>query len=100
MSLNGYFGKPGSGKSYSVVEYVVLPALKKGRHVVTNIPLEGELLEQVFGGKVTQLPLDALDDPQLPDLIRTVPWPLSTNAGGVGHRARRSASAARLISSG
>ena len=69
MSLNGYFGKPGSGKSYSVVEYVVLPALKKGRHVVTNIPLEGELLEQVFGGKVTQLPLDALDDPQLPDRI-------------------------------
>jgi len=69
MSLNGYFGKPGSGKSYSVVEYVVIPALKKGRHVVTNIPLEGDLLEQVFGGRVTQLPLDALDDPQLPDLI-------------------------------
>lgn len=69
MALNGYFGKPGSGKSYSVVEYVVIPALKKGRHVVTNIPLEGELLEQVFGGRVTQLPLDALDNPQLPELI-------------------------------
>lgn len=69
MALNGYFGKPGSGKSYSVVEYVVIPALKKGRHVVTNIPLEEELLVQVFGGKITQLPLDALDDPDLPDLI-------------------------------
>jgi zona occludens toxin len=69
MALNGYFGKPGSGKSYSVVEFVVIPALKKGRHVVTNIPLEGELLEQVYGGKVTQLPLDALDDPALPETI-------------------------------
>ncbi|MCY1279472.1 Zonular occludens toxin (Zot) [compost metagenome] len=69
MALNGYFGKPGSGKSYSVVEYVVIPALKKGRHVVTNIPLEEELLTQVFGGKITQLPLDALDDPDLPKLI-------------------------------
>lgn len=69
MSLNGYFGKPGSGKSYSVVEYVVIKALQKGRHVITNIPLEGDLLEQVYGGRVTQLPLDALDDPQLPELI-------------------------------
>ncbi len=69
MAANGYFGKPGSGKSYSVVEYVVIPALKKGRHVVTNIPLEEELLVQVFGGQITQLPLDALDNPDLPDLI-------------------------------
>jgi zona occludens toxin len=69
MALNGYFGKPGSGKSYSVVEFVVIPALKKGRHVITNIPLEGDLLEQVFGGTVTQLPLDALDNPDLPELI-------------------------------
>ncbi|MFG5864583.1 zonular occludens toxin domain-containing protein [Metapseudomonas sp. CR1201] len=69
MALNGYFGKPGSGKSYSVVEYVVIPALQKGRHVVTNIPLEADLLTQVYGGRITQLPLDALDDPQLPELI-------------------------------
>jgi zona occludens toxin len=69
MALNGYFGKPGSGKSYSVVEYVIIPALTKGRHVVTNIPLEAELLELVYGGKVTQLPLDALDNPDLPELI-------------------------------
>ncbi|MCY1357396.1 Zonular occludens toxin (Zot) [compost metagenome] len=69
MALNGYFGKPGSGKSYSVVEYVVIPALNKGRHVVTNIPLEADLLTQVYGGRITQLPLDALDDPELPGLI-------------------------------
>ncbi|WP_276575318.1 zonular occludens toxin domain-containing protein [Pseudomonas tohonis] len=69
MALNGYFGRPGSGKSYSVVEYVIIPALKKGRHVVTNIPLESDLLVQVFGGQVTQLPLDALDDEKLPELV-------------------------------
>lgn len=69
MALNLYCGKPGSGKSYSVVEYVVIPALLKGRHVVTNIPLQGELLMEVYGGKVTQLDLDALDHPELPSLI-------------------------------
>jgi zona occludens toxin len=69
MALNGYFGKPGSGKSYSVVEYVIIPALKKGRHVVTNIPLDADLLVQVYGGRITQLPLDCLDDPGLPGTI-------------------------------
>lgn len=69
MALNGYFGKPGSGKSYSVVEYVVLPALQKGRHVVTNIPLEVDLLESVYGGRITQLPLDCLDNPDLASLL-------------------------------
>lgn len=69
MALNLYTGDPGSGKSFSVVANVVIPALKKGRHVVTNIPLEAELLVEVFGGRITQLPLDALDDPDLPDLI-------------------------------
>ncbi|NAZ17934.1 hypothetical protein GT020_18035 [Glutamicibacter soli] len=52
-----------------MVEYVIIPALTKGRHVVTNIPLEEELLVQVYGGKITQLPLDALDHPDLADLL-------------------------------
>lgn len=67
MALNLYTGQPGSGKSYSVVAHVIIPALKKGRHVVTNIPVEDETLTQVFGGEITQLPLDALDDPGLPE---------------------------------
>ena len=37
--ISGYFGQTGSGKSYSVVANVILPALKKGRAVYTNIPL-------------------------------------------------------------
>lgn len=69
MALNLYTGQPGSGKSYSIVANVIIPALKKGRHVVTNIPLEDELLVEVFGGQVTQLPHDCLDDPDLPDHI-------------------------------
>lgn len=69
MALNLYTGQPGAGKTYSVVAHVIIPALKKGRHVVTNIPLEDELLVQVFGGQITQLPHDALDDPDLPDNI-------------------------------
>src|SRR3990167_9378708 len=69
MAINGYFGLPRSGKSYSVVEYVIIPALKNGRHVITNIPLQDELLIQVFGGTITQLHLDALDDPDLADKL-------------------------------
>lgn len=69
MALNLYSGRPGSGKSYSVVAHVVIPALKKGRHIVTNIPLEVDELTTVFGGEITQLPLDALDDPDLPSKI-------------------------------
>lgn len=69
MAINGYFGLPRSGKSYSVVEYVIIPALKHGRHVITNIPLQDELLLQVFGGSITQLDIDALDDPDLADKL-------------------------------
>lgn len=58
MAIHAYFGLPGAGKSYGVVEYVVIPSLKEGRQVVTNIPLEGSLLTSVFGGEVIQLPDD------------------------------------------
>ncbi|WP_285960736.1 zonular occludens toxin domain-containing protein [Pseudomonas tohonis] len=69
MALNLYSGQPGAGKSYSVVAHVIIPALKKGRHVVTNIPLEDELLIEVFGGRITQLQDDDLLDPELPEHI-------------------------------
>lgn len=48
MSIHCYSGLPGSGKSYSVVEQVLLPALKSGRHVVTNVPLNMDRIEQDF----------------------------------------------------
>lgn len=39
MSVKLILGRPGAGKSYEAVCYYVLPALKAGRHVVTNLPL-------------------------------------------------------------
>ncbi|QPS10796.1 zonular occludens toxin [Delftia acidovorans] len=37
--INGLEGIPGSGKSYEAVAYHVLPALRSGRKVITNLPL-------------------------------------------------------------
>lgn len=47
MSIYGYTGLPGSGKSYDVVANQVMPALKAGRQVVTNIPLELDAIAEV-----------------------------------------------------
>lgn len=44
MSVFAYVGFPGSGKSYSVVEHQILPALRAGRTVVTNMPMKSDLL--------------------------------------------------------
>lgn len=38
MAISAYTGLPRHGKSYGVFEYVILPALKAGRTVYTNIP--------------------------------------------------------------
>lgn len=53
--INGLEGIPGSGKSYEAVVFHVLAALKSGRKVITNLPLNIE----AFGGI----------DPAFPDLI-------------------------------
>lgn len=62
--LNGLQGIPGSGKSYEAVVYHVLAALKRGRLVITNLPL---LVEQF-----------AAIDPEYRDLIelRRKPQPV------------------------
>lgn len=39
MSITAYTGLPGHGKSYGVVENVIVPAAKEGRAIYTNIPL-------------------------------------------------------------
>lgn len=38
--INSLIGLPGGGKSYEAVAYHVLPALQKGRKVITNLPLQ------------------------------------------------------------
>lgn len=72
MSIVGYSGLPGSGKSYGVVENVVIPALEAGRHIITNIPLKlGRLSDDYPQGKVTIFDnREAEDDPTFFDLER------------------------------
>jgi len=48
MSVYAYTGLPGSGKSYSVVEHQILPALKAGRRLVTNVALKFDKLREAF----------------------------------------------------
>ncbi len=45
MAITAYVGSPGSGKSYSVVAHVILPAIKQSRVVVTNIPMNIDELD-------------------------------------------------------
>ncbi len=61
MALNILVGRPGSGKSYESVVYHVIPALKDGRKVVTNLPLNLEHFKQVFGDDVLEL-IDIRED--------------------------------------
>lgn len=59
MSIFAYVGLPGSGKSYGVVANQIVPALKDGRVVVTNIPLyEDRLREVTQDGELREFPID------------------------------------------
>lgn len=68
MAIDAYTGLPGHGKSYGVVEHVIIPSLKQGRHVVTNIPLQIDALLAEFGGTIAQLPADWFERRDLADL--------------------------------
>ena len=48
-------GRPGGGKSYESVAFHVIPALKAGRKVVTNLTLKIEHFVKVFGEDVRDL---------------------------------------------
>lgn len=69
MAIHAYVGKPGSGKTYGVVERVIIPSLKQGRHVVTNIPLNVDELLTDFGGTIDILPDDWWERPDLNGFI-------------------------------
>ena len=49
MSISAYVGLPGHGKSYGAVQNVIIPAIKQGRRVFTNIPCDEELFLKDFG---------------------------------------------------
>lgn len=48
MPVTAYTGLPGSGKSHSVVEFVILPAVKAGRIVVTNLAVRVDVIQREF----------------------------------------------------
>lgn len=48
--INGLEGIPGSGKSYELCAFQVLPALAAGRKVITNLPLEVEAYAAIDPG--------------------------------------------------
>ena len=66
MAIDAYTGLPRSGKSYSVTKNVIIPSLKEGRTVRTNIPLVEGMTEH-FGGVIVQLAKDWYLDEDLCD---------------------------------
>lgn len=47
MPINAFGGGPGSGKTYGVMEHVILPAVSRGRFILTNIEgLKPDLIYQ------------------------------------------------------
>ena len=70
MSIYAYVGLPGSGKSYNSVENVIVPALREGRRVVTNIPLNRDAISHLpdigSGGELVNFPVtEVAQDPEL-----------------------------------
>ncbi|PCI36856.1 MAG: hypothetical protein COB50_04240, partial [Thiotrichales bacterium] len=49
MAISAYTGLPGHGKSYGVVDNVIVPALKQKRLLFTNIPMNNELCLERYG---------------------------------------------------
>jgi hypothetical protein len=74
-SIYGYVGLPGSGKSYNVVAHVILPALREGRRVVTNVPMHREKVFELLASEKVEKPGELVNFPiaevsQDPELIR------------------------------
>lgn len=55
MAIQLFCGRPGSGKSYGVVENVILPAIKLARPIYTNIPLNLTAIESDYPGSVANI---------------------------------------------
>ncbi|HIF9499377.1 zonular occludens toxin domain-containing protein [Photobacterium damselae] len=47
--INLIMGRPGGGKSYEAVVYHVLPAIQSGRMVITNLPINLDVVSSVLG---------------------------------------------------
>lgn len=79
MAVTAYVGEPGSGKTYEVVTEVVLPALREGRRVVSNIrglhyeEMKAYLMVDcaVPEAQIGELHLVEVEDPGKPDFFYT-----------------------------
>lgn len=61
MSIVAYVGLPGAGKTITAVQAVILPALRSGRHVVTNVAMHWDAVAALgLPGTLDELPLDAI----------------------------------------
>ncbi|HTF85330.1 MAG TPA: zonular occludens toxin domain-containing protein [Cellvibrio sp.] len=76
MTISAYVGLPGAGKSYGVVENVILPAIKAGRRVLTNIPMVRDEWLKQFQAAPEQF--DIAEIPKDPDW-----WQKNNVAGAV-----------------
>lgn len=69
MAIWAYVGLPRQGKSYNVVSEQIIPALKQGRRVATNIPLvEAELRRRGCTGEIVQLDQNKLASKEASDV--------------------------------
>lgn len=64
MPISIYAGGTGSGKSYGVMENVVLPALKEGRHILTNLALRLDVIKQDYPDhRIEVVPVEEMEKP-------------------------------------
>lgn len=73
MAYTAYVGLQGHGKTYEVVSTIIVPALRSGRRVVTNISgLKVDLIREFVGrverfGELVQVPNAAINAPKFWD---------------------------------
>ncbi len=84
MSTLFYCGPPGSGKSYHVVKEVIIPSLKKGRKILTNLPV----CLDVMAAKIPELKfvekmnfLEMVDEERIKNIHELVADPQGIYAG-------------------
>lgn len=67
MPISALFGNPRQGKSYTAVKRYIVPALKAGRTVITNIPLTDSCGS--LPGKVIQFTRGSVDIEAIADML-------------------------------
>lgn len=72
MAIELYAGLPGAGKTYEAVGHLIVPALREGRRVVTNVPLRVDVM-RADGMDVELLEIVTIDALQEAGALESVP---------------------------